>query len=656
MKSTFFLFLCIIFTNAQDVVYNVDLPWFGGVCHNSCGGHSYSCSNGYGLWNGGMTVFKNPDTSGKILTKIKAQLYGSWSCYGENSTLELYIQFHHIGEGTMQGNCICSQCDQPFEFIWEVNGECFPNYNYAGYNTIQVVSSGSIACLTMTKLELTFSPNSNLVCLGDNIHCGSIGGCNNGTCSVYDDQYLVCDCPENYYGPNCQCNINSDHLETDLPPVLNVIDSGFNEMNVLTLHLQNSVKYYHTDITFKNSLNEACDYPFASDGVSWLKYFNEDTCENNFVIRIPWTKAWPKCVFRRTETEVDITFDGEMIVTNYERLDSLSNNRPGNITRKIESRIPFSVVFPNRINVVYGGIDVYANVSVLASIIEQSVNSDLPISGKVQLVTSVQHPFRINNGTIIGDNSKFLLSVSNNHDDCDTELCNQYWDIKIFPLTGICNLNGLYTFEFTLECSSSTQNNCPLDENTNTGYIIFILESEHFCPQIVEKINIFANLQLFQESEHLNLKSDFLLHQTVYIKLGLISTEGTIVGTQIKYAKITFPDWSISVLLDNYSLTIDGHTCDFQVINNVAENYIQFYVDPSIFDIPEDKFKKVTITFLVDVEFLNTNKRDSEHQYQSVESLAIFRAEGEVKDVSASTKLMISKYVLLFGFLYTFFY
>jgi hypothetical protein len=196
---------------------------------------------------------------------------------------------------------------------------------------------------------------------------------------------------------------------------------------------------------------------------------------------IPWTIAWPTCVFNRTEETNWLIFDGEMIINYNENVGYL---RDTEIIRYFEHRLWFQVRFPKNIVISTDTLRVYSSVNILASITEQVFESgvpQLPGTAHVKLLTSVQSPFQLTGPiSIDGDTSKFAMSINGPICLDDGSVCEQMWDIDIIPKLNECNFDGLNTFNFSIKCNPSNISNCPLDDNTDTGSIQFILQSENF--------------------------------------------------------------------------------------------------------------------------------------------------------------------------------
>jgi hypothetical protein len=582
------------------------------VCGNTPG--NYACSSWGSYWQNGLFSFTDLVPSGNIVTDITFRLHGVWGCNTNQANIELSLQGTNVGTKTFFGQCGCGTCDAEEVYTWTNGGDgtCFPGYNYGGINQVFVDVLTGLICLHNIEMTITYQPGNQQTCQTFLLECETLGGCGNGTCLIdTQTQQVGCNCTENFYGPNCQCYVPSFFLITDHPPVLDLANSGFKTKNTLYLSVIDSVKYYNTKITFKNQLDNTCDYPSASQAVTWDVNFNPNDCTNVYNVVIPWNIAWPTCVFDRQEDNQYLIFTGDMIIEHDENLGQLSPSRPGELIRNITNNLLFQVKFPKSVSF-STDIQVFAPVNVLAAIVGQQFDSGYPLNtgiAHITLLTTVQYPFKLTLPVSISSNLPGVTLTINLAVDCSGtgSVCEQYWVYTITPNDEMCNFNGIYTFEFYLTCTSS---DCPLDPNTNTGSIVMDLTSENFCPQIVETIDLTGTLQTFQDSLHSIPKDDFLIDQVVYFKSLVSSTEANIVSSVVNQFSVTL--WNnINILLYdiNSGNTPQGNAGNLQIINNLlggVECDLQLLLTPSVFPIGVDLSGVVTFHVTIGVTFENT--------------------------------------------------
>jgi len=513
--------LCLLISSALSGQVTSTQYWTGGHC-NVCGG-DYACSNGYGNWNGGTDSFTDLVPVGQIVTHVHVELRGEWGCNTQFAQITATLQNTQIQTVSITGNCLCGGCDAVAVFDWDNNGACFPNYNFGGSNTLSVTTTGLI-CIHSSTLTLTYGPGNQQLCTSATPRCHN--GCgSNGTCIVdQTTQTASCICDQFSFGEECQCYIPSYLLSTDHPPVLDVASSGFKSKDTLTFMLHNSMKYYDTQITFRNSADNTCDYVAPYVGNIWTVIPDYVNCRQNIQGTIVWVAAYPTCVVDRSISGNYLVFEGIMIINNKEKVGILANNRPIDIVRTLTNNLIFQILYPIDINITSNNVTVYAAVNVIAAIISSTFTVDInaiPGVARVTLLTTVQYPFKmIEPVTVGGDPNRFSLTQTQIFDPAyvcadNNNYCAQLWDIVVTPNPNECNYDGDYMFNFTLDCRAS-QTNCPLDLNTNTGAISFVLESGDFCPQVIESIDLAGTLKSYSSDTHTNLKSSFVVDQTVY--------------------------------------------------------------------------------------------------------------------------------------------
>lgn len=604
--------------------------WWGGWCSicDSSNTGDYSCSVGYPTWNDGFNAFLNQVPPDNIVTQITGSLVGQWGCNFTdndwNATVLLLVDGVQIPSVTSQpvpGECFCTECDPPIQYSWYNNGGCFPHYNYNpsrffGGNLVQLQIPWGIVCVESLTLTITYEPGDPTNCLEYIPDCP--GGClNGGTCVVdCNANTQQCNCTADYYGPNCQCDIPSYDLTTDHPPVLDVSRSGFLTTDTLYLFVNNSVKYYNTEISFVNQQNTDCDYSYSAGGVTWSYTFYGDTCVNMFEGVIPWADAWPTCLFNRTVTADWITFEGIMIVQNTENLGLLAPNRPFELTRTIVSNLPFLVQYPRFIDLNHY-IQVYAPVDVIAAITNQTFEYSancLPGYGYITLETTVQYPFYLDQPAWIKTSAPGLYPTIISNSVCGdniNQICVQNWLFKITP-KNICALTGIYLFNYSIACQPSAGSSCPLDSSTDTGTITMNIESEYFCPQIIQDVDVSGSLESYEDSGHTHHKNGFFLGETIYFEILLNSSKATIINTTVQDFSVILWNSDNKLLYDDGTITAAGLACDLVVVDNThtpqsaVQAWIQVEINPSVFPVGLDLNEQVNFQVTVDVTYFDT--------------------------------------------------
>lgn len=608
-KSIVSLLFIALFAFANAGISTVEVFWTGGWCGVCDGEGNYACSSGGAAWNSGNQVFLDPIPSGNIVTDVYAEVYGVFGCSGH---MNLQVRLNDVGIGAVnqQGtNCACGTCDPILATDMYTNSSGVESYNYGGNNLVHLEVHAGEPCVHKVAIYLTWQSGNT----GPGWIPECEGGCGqHGECEAdMETMTANCECDVEFYGPNCQCFVPSEMLSTDHPPVLDVSNSGFQEKDTLYLAVNNSVKYFDTKITFKNAVNNTCDYPQVSDSISWTKGFAYETCQNQYQGIVPWTSAYPTCVVDKTTTDEWLIFEGEMIVENKENLGPLSPTRPGDVIRTIVSRLPFQVRYPTHVAISSDAVRVFAPINVIAAITGQDFVSGVPAPGIGQIVlfTSVQYPFKISGPVgIYADENKFVASASGSDDTQCTEgagsVCYQSWFLNVQPFTNVCNLNGLYNFTFEFSCRGSEE--CPIQDEK--GFIEFNLQSENFCAQVIDDIDLSGSFGVYEDAAFTTPKTAFLVGQDVHFRALMYSNKATITASRISRFDVNLWDGSVETLFDG-SITSEGSLVEYSSNAGVDSTDASLVVKSSVFPVATDTNALVTFDVTVEVTYLNTEKK-----------------------------------------------
>ena len=233
-------------------------------------------------------------------------------------------------------------------------------------------------------------------------------------------------------------------------------------------------------------------------------------------------------------------------------------------------------VYPKHITLT-NQLTVYSDFNVLASIVNQDFNitSNNVRIGIVTLLTSVQSPYLLVSPVSISDNNdKFIVNINNNISISAlfATSYSQYWSLSIIHKLGQCNLDDQYIFNYTVGCHP-LYNGCPIEKNKES--IVFELTSEEFCPSyngcpiennkgsvvfefcpsLIENIDIFGLMNIYNSSTYLYQKPDFILDQTVFLKFTTQSLEATLTQVTLDNLQIKLWDNTSLILILNGILT-----------------------------------------------------------------------------------------------------
>ena len=616
-----FLGISVLALENTEVVLN----WQGGHCQ-VCD-KDYACSSGYGNWNAGKRFFIDPVGQGKVVRRIDFNAYSVWGCNGPTADIRIKLNGFTVDQQILNGGCSCSSCDVLGTFTLLENGQCL-NYYFNDTNEVQVeVMNSGLICLAKVVVNIFYEDQVDPPCIIDHPSiCAGFGGCGQGVCTFDDntDYKPYCQCPEEYYGPNCQCFIPSQDLQTDYPPVLTYGNSGFISKDQLFITVQNSVKYFDTKITFLNSTNE-CQQEYPSDGVVWTKTFDEDLCVYNLQVIIPWSVAWPNCLFKRIENDYVVYFIGELIIENKEDLGIISPERPEHLIRTLTTSLPFMVIFQKQVYIYDGGIVIFSPVDITGHIIKQEYIADDPTPGVsilgtayVKLLTTVQHPFKIVDPMSLTGSGQGILSVNEDTADpmsrClnDGQLCKQVWNIEIQLVEYQCFLDGEYHFNFHVDCQEELSD-CLLDDSDTSASITFTLQSGYLCPQVIDYIWAFGYINVFDDVTHLVPNRGFFLGETIFMVTHVEAIRKSLSHVEINGITVYQPyaDFIGTDLMLGGVNTPEGDLVELQLglTHDPMVNDIQLVLNPKLFKAPIGGYAFILFVVNINVTFDNTGPR-----------------------------------------------
>jgi hypothetical protein len=282
----------------------------------------------------------------------------------------------------------------------------------------------------------------------------------------------------------------------------------------------------------------------------------------------------------------------------------------------------FQVIYPSSVVMNIGDPTIYSPVIVQAAIDQQIFTTSAtspPGTGFVRLMTVTQYPFQlISPVEILYDTTKYQVTVisdsMNGNTTClnDGSNCIQYWDITVLPFTNVCDLDGIYYFNFTVGCLSSVISTCPLTANNSQGSIVFAITSENFCPQVVESIDLTGTFNSYQDPTHVIPKISFMQGQTAYFLVVVASLKATITNTTVGDLVLIYGNGTQVLLYHNGATTSAGASVNCLVQNDVitnTESAIQLDLLPALFPPTNKIMETYTFEVTVDVTFFNTQKK-----------------------------------------------
>jgi hypothetical protein len=313
---------------------------------------------------------------------------------------------------------------------------------------------------------------------------------------------------------DCELYDATNALETSLPPKIVVDDSGFFDPDYLTLKISVSTKYTSADIEFEDASADLAKLTPSTTPTLWEE--TSDDCWIYFTLTILWSHFNEGGLggMEMHEYVSSITFSGIAIVTMKEYVAIEDQGLALYHERTVSDKLVFVVEFPTIVTT-DADITIYNSPVDLAAIIEQHTGSldphNIPHAKiDVELMTILQDPFKYEPTTVeIVTTDPFLSNglISGIKTDCllAGPTCEQVWAFEIYPAT--CEVQGTFTVHLNLMCKPDVD--CPLDETSDTDTITFEIATSNFCPQTIATIGIYAEMFVYKEAGHINLKDDF---------------------------------------------------------------------------------------------------------------------------------------------------
>jgi hypothetical protein len=374
-------------------------------------------------------------------------------------------------------------------------------------------------------------------------------------------------------GSTCACYVPSHRNRTDNPLQLDVLQTKLVGDN-LRVVFRESLKYVDTAPFFGAALASQC-----MDHFTWTSEEDEGTCSRLWTGVAAWNKVYNRGVgeddagtntsdcriVRTVNGEGNLVFTVPFAVRNKELLDPVRNTE---LTRRLRHSMPFSIVFPTRVEVTSGAVDVFSPVLTLGAVIKQSiVNAAVPgvtPRAEVEVFSSLQWPFRFKSTAATWSALPVGVSAATGA-DAPTEVtragyvcadgvagvgseCAQVWRAQFSPVAEQCRIDGTYELSYELECRAPRNVDCPIDATTRVARFRFALASSSFCTQVADEIGLAASMSSYLEATHQNVKDDFLDGQVVYFQVYVSSDKASIARTSLYELMVTKRAGAVAVL------------------------------------------------------------------------------------------------------------
>lgn len=453
--------------------------------------------------------------------------------------------------------------------------------------------------------------------------------------------------------PPPQCVVpSSEWLETEFEPVLDVAASGFT--TGVTDEFQFAFDYHrkYYDETFSTGANAALETVATREYTPFSAGLGP--CYDGITLSLAWGDLVPFCARDDISDPEFVIYTCKLITEGKEDLDPI---RGEGLTRVVHNEIPVIVKFPKQVSASVSNLSAFKKPDLLAAIVRQEVNvdvSNLGVVAKTRIYTSVQYPFRLVNPawdvappagaptTPAGINPGAApTSVS----DCgppfpaggdspgqpgDAFACNQIWELDLDvvgganPSASVCELDGDYYFGWQAVCVPTFPSDCPLVQDdqgqvADKYAIKFTLDSEYFCPQVVDEVDVAATLAVFKDLAHTIDASNFILGQTLYVVADVTSSKATVVGAQLDDLSYNRGPGAVDVVVDETALIAPalaaadalqslvwydaGATVPGGAVVPDNQVWVQFLVSNPPFLPPVDGSEDFSITATLNVQF-----------------------------------------------------
>jgi hypothetical protein len=110
--------------------------------------------------------------------------------------------------------------------------------------------------------------------------------------------------------------------------------------------------------------------------------------------------------------------------------------------------------------------------------------------------------------------SEKIESFVRTADNCTSQYgaeCRQYWRTSLNLKRDTCTLDGVYTYNFTVNCGECCLTNCSLSSKPEDYFfnVEFRLRSENFCAEIVVDVGIAGNIRSYENDSYVGSKAAF---------------------------------------------------------------------------------------------------------------------------------------------------
>jgi hypothetical protein len=207
-----------------------------------------------------------------------------------------------------------------------------------------------------------------------------------------------------------------------------------------------------------------------------------------------------------------------------------------------------------------------------------------------------------------------LVSSTCPNSNTVADSCTQIFRIAITN-GAACTLNGQYDLEWEITCQQTGGVN-PVECATEPGALAnaaLVVVSEDFCATISTTTPLSGSLSVYSDLAHSNPRAGFLVGQTLFWQVSVISPNVTLTGTTINSVKLTAPGQPDVLLYSNLALGADGTAASFATSSSAVDTAdFQFTLTEGLIStLADDSRRSYTTRVIIDVDYQDvvTTKR-----------------------------------------------
>jgi len=327
--------------------------------------------------------------------------------------------------------------------------------------------------------------------------------------------------------------------------------------------------------------------------------------------------------------------------------------RDYDLTRWIEHIYGVCLTLPKNVEI-NDDITVFAPIEVLSGIDTQHISIEMgDVTADIGLTTSVQWPFYLKYKSFempdIGVGTLEETTDGGLCADVEGQACTQMWTLDFIPFDSTCELDGKYTYEFSVHCHESIDvEDCPLMGETAT--ITAHLDSANWCPDVELEGDLLGKLDSFKDADLTIPRNAFFVDRTVYFEATFMATLD-LASSELVNIRLIRGNGDELVILSGGSNTAHGDDLQLSIDNSGSHHStFSFYTDAEWFDLDMDEIEDIRIECDATVSYVG-GKRSAEMgesiKFASSMGLQGSGVEGADEDYDSSSSIAAPAFALI---------